>query len=112
MIIRYKEPNLYKCEDCNLSYVNKNEYIFHSEIECPERTRTPYYMTERHTASKKRSACYRCGRIGHYYRRNECYATKDVDGNLITWGHAKNLDREKPRKKIGTYSSINNKMKK
>ena len=100
------DPGWFKCDSCNIEYTNENEYIFHTNVKCPKRTKTIYYMTVCHGASKKRSACYRCGRIGHYYRKKECYAIEDVDGNVITWGEARKLDRKNPQKKVGTYSSV------
>lgn len=76
-----------KCNHCNIEYTNIHEYYFHIHVECPKRIMTIYYMTETLCLpAKKNRCCYRCGRLGHYYKERECYATTDIDGNAITWG--------------------------
>jgi len=106
MIREEKKEETYDCDNCNIKYTNFNEYLFHMRVDCPMRERTIYYITEtRCLPSKKHRRCYRCGRIGHYYGKKECYAVKDVDNNLITWGEARKLERDNPKKKLGTYSS-------
>lgn len=78
---------MYKCNGCNIEFVISTEYWYHVNVECLNRKRSSFHIGNTGIApSKKYSDCYRCGRSGHYYLDKECYATTDVDGNLITWG--------------------------
>lgn len=80
---------MYACHSCHLTYFLFWEYTYHLFVQCPNKEhwkkesikhdfpRLPY-MTS--------NVCYRCGRVGHYSRRNKCSVVYDVCGNLITWG--------------------------
>ena len=95
----------FKCNKCNIEYTNKNEYNFHIYVECPKRISTRYSLdlTETHCLlSKKYRYCYRCGRLGHYYKKRECYATTDIDGNNITWG-----EKQSSKKKYKNHRNKN-----
>tara|TARA_Y100001970_G_C13916520_1_gene691270 strand:- start:461 stop:781 length:321 start_codon:yes stop_codon:yes gene_type:complete len=95
--------NSWKCNHCNIEFTNKNEYQFHIHIECPNKITTPFYMMENHCLqSKKYRYCYRCGRLGHYYKKRECYATTDIDGNNITWG-----EKQSSKKKYKNHRNKN-----
>jgi hypothetical protein len=78
---------MYKCNGCNTDFAISAEHWFHVNIECVNRTKSCFHIGSSGPApAKKYSNCYRCGRQGHYYLDKECYATTDIDGNLITWG--------------------------
>ena len=82
--------NHLRCKHCNINYTNKNEWIFHIKVTCPVRTRSSIYMD-----SKKNRLCYRCGRMGHYYKQKECYAFTDNNGVEITWGIRRNPSKKR-----------------
>ena len=82
-------PENWKCVRCEIKFNNFNHWIFHRKVGCPKMT----YSEKNHVApngryedTKKNRQCYRCGRYGHYYRKRECYAFKDSEGEVITWG--------------------------
>ena len=78
---------MYSCKDCNAKFTIRTEHWYHQNIECSNRLSVPFHIGNfGPSPSKKDSYCYRCGRQGHYYLDKECYATIDVDGNIITWG--------------------------
>ena len=95
----WNDPRNWKCGRCDIKFTNYNEWIFHRKVRCPNMTRhEKNYVAPNgsYENTKKNRQCYRCGRYGHYFRRGECYAFKDVDGQKITWGEPTH-PRHKPK---------------
>jgi len=96
--IHWTHPSMWKCDHCDIKYTNIIEWIFHRKVECPYWTVNPCAPDGRYGDSKKHRSCYRCGQCGHYYKKNECYAFKDVNGITITWGIRRPLPKKNKTK--------------
>ena len=92
----------WKCVRCKIKFDNMNHWIFHRKVGCPNMTGSEKRLVApdgRYEDTKKNRQCYRCGRYGHYYRKGECYAFRDDDGKVITWGERSIPKRKNPPKK-------------